>query len=120
MSTNYQYLHIKISDETQIFALLYDVKLPYTHRFDQLTELDSMIVEMNLLDCPSVFCLLRINLEEKIDALHIEYYCLDILIDIKQNSVVCISDKIKISDKHILSSIKYDEAPSIWTKNVEF
>ena len=39
---------------------------------------------------------------------------------VNKNSVIYVSDKIKANDKHILSSIIYDDAPSIRTKNVEF
>jgi len=103
---------VNIKRDNQSICFIEDIVIPYTHQFDKHKEIESSIIE-SLID--SSLCLIRVKLEDKIDALHIEIYAVDILMDIEKQSVISISPKIKY-DTDVKSSIYFKEGkPYIWT-----
>ena len=99
-------------------SMITNIILPYSHNFN-LSDVESRIINFHSNDYK--LCLLRVNLEDKIDVLHIDYYYIDILIDIKNHNILSISNKIKESDYDIDSSIAFDNEskPYIWFKDLD-
>ena len=103
-----------------IFFIIHDFELPFTHNCDNMAEVESTILEFGTYN-GNTLCLLRIKLENRIDVLHLEEYGVDILIDIDTHSVIFISNKFKYDnyDFSVKSSIYFKEGiPMIWTNNV--
>ena len=106
-------LYIRIRNcKTDSIIYIQDVELPYTHKYDE-NEVESSILEFAIYN-KRALCLVRVRLEDKIDVLHIERYALDILMDIDNNSIISISQKIKNDNYEVKSSIYFiDDTPLI-------
>ena len=93
-----------------------DIKLNCLHRFSVPTLADSMIIEFTHYN-GELFCLIRVKLELNVDPLHLEYYYIDVLVNITTNNKVCISDKTISPELYyyfgVLSSIKTEGSPGI-------
>lgn len=93
------------------------VELNCMHRFSKPEEVDSTIVDMKRHN-DSIYYLVRVKMENSTDVLHLEYYYLDFLIDIKINKIIEISEKIPSKNDGWfgqLSSIKITSSnPTIW------
>jgi len=74
------------------FYELVDISLPY--EFKNEFEIESTIIDIDLTDGKLLF-LVRVNLQNNIDVLHIDSFYIDLLIDIHSENVVMISDKKK-------------------------
>jgi hypothetical protein len=124
IALNKKYIHIKIFNKINnqplcgdnVLTIIRYIKLPCEHRFNN-EEVESEIIDFGLFG-DKILCLLRCRLEYNITVLNLEYYYLDILVDVLDKRIISISDKFY---NDITSSIKYDasETPSIWSKEIK-
>ena len=109
---------IKNCKTDKYFSIISEIELPYTHKYDNPTEVDSTILEFGSYNGRLLY-LVRIKLETKVDVLHLERYGVDVLIDIENNLILSISPKIKYDnyDFAVNSSIYFtNEIPNILCK----
>lgn len=113
-------LNILDDDDDNFISII--EKIPCSHRFDN-KDIDSTILEFGIYG-QNVLCLLRIKLEYNPDPLHLQYFSLDILFNVKTNSIIECSETKKCDDSNyeIASSINYEniENPIIWYKDKNF
>jgi hypothetical protein len=100
-----------------IFCIVENYELPFTDNYSNNTEVETSILEFGIYNNRTL-CLLRMKLESRIDVLHLEEYCVDILIDIDSNCVIFVSPKFTY-DKYgfsVKSSIYLkNEVPMIYS-----
>ena len=117
---NNEYLNLAIfrkGNEDSFMFVLSEIKLPYKHRFDNMEIDNVIIIEFNYYN-EIFYCLFRIKLENS-DlevSFDIETYFIDILVNVTNNSLICVSDKYT-NQYRAHSSINY-ENKSIWNKEV--
>jgi len=70
--------------------------LPYNHRFDH-NEIESCIISFQKYN-DEYICELNIKLESKLDALHIDYFNINLLLNITTNKIIEISGKNRNND----------------------
>jgi len=99
------YINIILLQGEKAIFMLPRITLPYN--FNSSNEIECKILEFDFND-DKPLCLIRVNLTNNIDALHIESFFIDILLDIKNGQALMISDKI---NSNVKSTIK---EKSIW------
>lgn len=96
-----KYISIKINnyvDKNQGYIFLdNEIELPFNHRFN-FAEIDSYIISFLKNNDDEYICEIRIELESKIDLLHIDYFNINLLLNITKNTVINISDKNRYND----------------------
>lgn len=73
------------------------IELPFDHRFDY-NEIDSYIISFQNNNNNEYICELRINLESKLNVLYIDYFNINLLINITTNKIINISEKNRNTD----------------------
>jgi hypothetical protein len=101
------------------FSAIYEVP-SVTHRFDTATIVDSKLLELKFCK-DGLVGLIRVKLEKKLDPLHLEYYYIDILVDMMRKKVLKSSKKIPVIDfESMPSAIKegenVEDLPTIWDR----
>ena len=107
------YNSISSGDENDLPIFKAKKEIPFRHKYFDKSEIEDVII-LDIQDINHLlYGLLRVELSNKIDVLHIETYFLDILLDLSNDKILDFSNKLtNVCDG--LSQIRIDSANNVF------